>query len=198
MTRSCPSTQVHRRRSGFTLLEVLIVVALLAVIAGMVFPRLTGNAHRATMITTDDLADLLTLFAHRDSMGAENIAIGYDPQARAVMMMELIGDPQDSSNPLQWRMDRYLDPVRLPDALELVSVFENETQLSPNDDWVIPIMPGQGRPSITLTVRSDDVELNVSLPAHALAARVMDEDDRESQVRKVVDLDALGRDQEVW
>jgi general secretion pathway protein G len=47
-------TQTHRpqRRRGFTLLEVLLVLAILGVIAAMVVPRLIGSQQRAMIDTT--------------------------------------------------------------------------------------------------------------------------------------------------
>ena len=44
--------QIKRRRTGFTLIEVLLVLVILGVIAALVVPRLTGSQERAMVMAT--------------------------------------------------------------------------------------------------------------------------------------------------
>ena len=44
--------QIKRRRAGFTLLEVLLVLVILGVIAALVVPNLIGNQERAMIMAT--------------------------------------------------------------------------------------------------------------------------------------------------
>jgi general secretion pathway protein G len=64
---------LRRRRRGFTLLEVLIVLAILGVIAAMVVPRLLGQqraaSEKATAISINSIQTALDLYAV-DHMGA--------------------------------------------------------------------------------------------------------------------------------
>ncbi|MGI9014602.1 MAG: type II secretion system protein [Phycisphaerales bacterium] len=186
-------------RCGFTLIEMIIVVGLLAIVVGMTVPRLTGNARQATVLAADSVADMLTLFAHRETMGNDRIALGYDSGSRAIMLLELVGDPQNPGDPLRWAIDRYVKPVRLPDDTRIVSVLEDNIRLDA-DEWMIPVIPGQGRPSIELTIEGATATVSIALPAHALAAHVVVDGIRREgdEFRSVTDLDALGRDQEVW
>lgn len=51
-TKRQASPQDRRRREGFTLLEVLLVLVILGVIAALVVPRLTGSQERALIMAT--------------------------------------------------------------------------------------------------------------------------------------------------
>lgn len=53
MTRAHHRKTLRARRAGFTLLEVLIVLAILGVIAAMVVPRLLGQQNTANIRATD-------------------------------------------------------------------------------------------------------------------------------------------------
>ena len=60
-------TNRQLRRRGFTLLEVLLVLAILGVIAAMVVPKLIGTQHRSNIQTTEaslrGLENTLDLYA---------------------------------------------------------------------------------------------------------------------------------------
>ncbi|MFM7806416.1 MAG: prepilin-type N-terminal cleavage/methylation domain-containing protein, partial [Planctomycetota bacterium] len=50
-------------RRGFTLIELIVVSALLAIVAALVVPRLTGMARREADVAAERLAELLSMFA---------------------------------------------------------------------------------------------------------------------------------------
>lgn len=81
------------------MIEMIVVVVVLAILASMVAPRLVGSARRQATLTAEEVAELFTLFAHRESMGESKIAIGYDPGAGVIMLLSLVGDVAEPDNP---------------------------------------------------------------------------------------------------
>jgi prepilin-type N-terminal cleavage/methylation domain-containing protein len=184
-------------RRAFTLIEVLVVIVLIALVAAMTLPRLTGNEARAARLAVEDVADLLTIFAHRVSMGQTEIAIGYDPDSRSIMLLRLVGSPTDPNDPPRWEIDRFENPVVLPESITIAGVREDGMAVE-RADWFIPALPGQGRPAIEMALVSADFAATVALPADGVAARILWPGQATGAFRATVDLDALGRDREVW
>jgi len=182
---------------AFTLIEVLVVVVLIALAAAVTLPRLTGNENRAARLAVEDVADLLTVFAHRESMGHSDIAVGYDPDSRAIMLLRLVGDPINPDNPPRWEIDRFESPVRLPQSVMIAEVREDGMSVD-RKDWFIPALPGQGRPTIEMVLVSPDFAATIALPADGIAARILWPDGSTGPLRATIDLDAQGRDREVW
>lgn len=184
-------------RSAFTLIEIILVVALLALIAGMIMPRLSGRSYRQAQVAAEEIADLLTLFAHRESMGHDNIAIAFDEGSGAVMLLELVGDPTLPDDLPRWEMDRYVSPVRLPEDMTIAGVREDDVRID-DRSWRIAVIAAQGRPTIEITLTSPDLEVTVSLPSYALSAELLYPGDRANTARHIVDLDQQGLDREIW
>jgi prepilin-type N-terminal cleavage/methylation domain-containing protein len=190
---------VTRAPRAFTILELLVVVVLMALIASITLPRLGGNDYRAAMHAADDLADLLALFAQRESIGADNVALAYDPESASVMLLELVGDPNDPANAPYWAFDRYIEPIRLPLGMSVTDVRVDGRALGA-EEWFIPVVPGQGRPAIELRLEApaSGIRCTVFLPAYALTAMVIHRDQQGGDMRLPLDLDLLGRDREQW
>ncbi len=69
-----------RRRNAFTLVELLLVLTILAILAGIVLPRMTGSTERArTTAATTQISTLGTaLGAYEVDNGAYPRAAGRD------------------------------------------------------------------------------------------------------------------------
>nr|WP_317199500.1 type II secretion system major pseudopilin GspG [uncultured Psychrobacter sp.] len=50
---SAKTTPVVRRQSGFTLIEIMVVIVILAILAGLVVPRVVGQSDKARVKTTE-------------------------------------------------------------------------------------------------------------------------------------------------
>ncbi|NDA70392.1 MAG: M24 family metallopeptidase [Betaproteobacteria bacterium] len=95
-------------RRGFTLLELIVVAALLALLAAMVVPRLTGMARREGDVVAERLSELLSLFALRDNSGSVQSAIWMNGDTGCVELWTKESDPEQPTEPPQWIPDRFV------------------------------------------------------------------------------------------
>lgn len=49
----------NRRKSGFTLIEIMLVVVIIAIMAGVALPKLTGHTQKARITKTEQTIDTL-------------------------------------------------------------------------------------------------------------------------------------------
>lgn len=105
-----------RRRSGFTLMEVLLVLAILGVIMAMVVPQLLGRQQKANIdaakLSIKGLEQALDLYAldHDGEFPMTNIGLqallapgGNDPQWKGPYLKDSTTLPLDPwGNPLQY------------------------------------------------------------------------------------------------
>jgi general secretion pathway protein G len=106
----------HSRRRGFTLMEVLLVLAILGVIMAMVLPQLLGRQRQAnidaTKLSIRGLEQALDLFAldHDGEFPVTNIGLqallnptGNDPQWKGPYLKDTSTLPLDAwGNPMQY------------------------------------------------------------------------------------------------
>jgi prepilin-type N-terminal cleavage/methylation domain-containing protein len=193
-----PSRRIGPR--GFTLLEVIVVVAILALLATLTVPRVTGMARREFDLTADRVADLLMMFAHRDSLGQKPVGIMYDESRRALMLVVLDIDDPEQRHTASWQLDPYVDPVKLPDIVDpqsLVATADGEVAYIA--EYPLSHTPGEARPTIEISFQSYDGAYHTSLVLHPydVAPRRTDRS-AQAQARQPVDLDAAGRSREEW
>jgi len=183
-------------RSGFTLLEVIVVISILALLATMMVPRLTGTARRTFDLTADQVADLLLMFAQRDSLGQNPVGIRYDADRRELQLVTL----QRYDGGSDWRVDRFVIPVELPGIIDedRFGVYADGEWVDVRD-WPLSHTPGETRPSIEVTLATidGDYETSVVLSPHAVAPRRSDRTDAVA-LRTPIDLDSAGRSREDW
>jgi prepilin-type N-terminal cleavage/methylation domain-containing protein len=77
-----------RRRGGLTLLELLIVVAVVGVLVGLAFPRARGaTARRAVRSAARDVALLLSAGRQIAATSAQGAAVAFDEAGGAVRLV---------------------------------------------------------------------------------------------------------------
>ncbi|UCD74343.1 MAG: prepilin-type N-terminal cleavage/methylation domain-containing protein [Phycisphaerales bacterium] len=193
------------RAGGFTLLEVTVVVVILALLATIVVPRLTGNQKRTFRLATEQVADLLLMYAQRDSISRKPVGIRhelYGPDHNWILLVTL----EASDDPLlegasEWKPDRAVAPVKLPlfGREPLPVEFRADGELMNVQDWPLASTPGRDRPTIDITLYGPDgLTATVSLASHAVAPDVYGLDDRQAYHPEPIDLDAIGHSREDW
>ncbi len=186
---------------AFTLVEVIVVVAVLAIIMAMTVPRLMGQEGRRFQLTADRVADLLTMFAQRETLSGRPVGIWHDTERHRIVLMILDIDEAAPEEPALWRPDRTVLPVPIPWTIDvergiLVSVDGNPVDIS---DWPIATESGKLRPRIEISLYADDGNVKtIALPAHALTPYQLDDAQASLASRRPIDLDAAGRNREDW
>ena len=184
-------------RRGFTLIELIVVSALLALVAAMVVPRLVGMSRREADVAVERLTELLSMFAYRDASGATSCAIWLDPDTGCVALWSLEGDPKRPADPPEWVPDRFVQPVCMPRGVELAEVRMDGRPLD-GSDWRIMGSPSGERPEIFMRVVADGLDSELLLPPGAAVPMRTDNGITRERVRTPIDLDKAGMDREPW
>jgi general secretion pathway protein G len=94
----------HLRRRAFTLVELLLVLAILALLAGLVLPKLAGTGERAKV-----KAAVAQLDAFKTALNLFEVENGHYPKGKNGLM-DLMVKPRDATT--DWH--KYLDTDKLP------------------------------------------------------------------------------------
>lgn len=192
---SIKSSRTHTR--GFTLIEVVIVIMIIALFAGLIIPRLSGVSQRAEKLTVDRVEDLLAAFSYRDSLASGSTAIEYSSIDHSLVLLTLWVDPDAPDDPATWSRDILVPVVRLPESLGM-RVYE-EGELLPDGDWSIITRIDGTRPKIEIQLFGTATDATVMLDPWAQGPYVVDElAEQKTVLSDAIDLDAVGQDKEPW
>jgi prepilin-type N-terminal cleavage/methylation domain-containing protein len=184
-------------RRAFTLIELVVVVVILAIAAVAIVPRLGGTVRQEASNAVDKVAELVRLFAFREALGSQQVALWRDGMDGRIHLVVKDRDPDNPDEPPDWRADRFASPVALPDGLELVDARVDGQRVDPAE-WNISSVPGGERPKIELRFVGHGVDSSVVLPAGSPSVFRVDADKPEPFARDVIDLDRTGKGDEPW
>lgn len=98
----------RKRERGFTLIEIMVVVIILGLLAGLVLPRVLGQEEKARINAAK--TQIRALEGALDAFKLDN---GFYP-ATDQGMDALIKKPETGRIPNKWREGGYLKPARIP------------------------------------------------------------------------------------
>ena len=97
-----------KNHKGFTLIEIMVVVIILGLLAGLVLPRFLGQEDTAKIETTK--VQISSLGSALDAFKLDN---GFYPTTDQGLEA-LIKKPETGRIPAKWREGGYLKPSRIP------------------------------------------------------------------------------------
>lgn len=142
------STRVRR---GFTLVEAIIVVVILAILASLVVPRFGAVRRSEDRYAVDQIADLMRMWGYRTSIMTQQVGIWNDPQRGWIQLMIRDFDPNNPDDPPIWQPDKLSNEVVLPDGTQFTEViFDGERQELGN--WFIQSNADGSRPRLEIAM----------------------------------------------
>ena len=185
-------------RRGFSLVEVIIVIVILSLFAGLIIPRVAGISRGTDQLTVMQAADLLAAFAYRDSIASGKTAMEFDGDRRALMLMayvpEAIGTESDT-----WTVDTLAPIVFLPEGIEL-SAFRDGALLADSGWWIESSSDGT-RPKVEFELEGKELDSSITLPPWSQSPYTTDR--MKNAFSRVVlpeeiDLDSSGQERIRW
>jgi hypothetical protein len=112
------------------------------------------------------------------------------------MLLVINGEPGRGAD-AEWELDRTVTPAALPPQ---VSILEARADGEVVDlaGWPLAHTPGEERPSIEITLKSDDDTMTIFLDPYAVAPRILELQGLGAIDRVSVDLDSAGLAREDW
>ena len=189
----------RQRRLAFTLIEMIIVLVLISIMTAMLVPRMAGNDKREFKNAVDQVSDLLTMYAQRQSLGQKMVGIYHDRGRNSIELVVLDAGADPSNHVAAWLPDTYVKPVVLPSFM-----FDTDVGFSINGDTIdaseYPITSeiGQERPWLEVGLRGAGERALISLPPYGVAPTLNATFAVSGVARAKYDLDAAGRSREDW
>ncbi len=189
--------QTRPIRFGFTLIELIVVIMVMAIMATLILPRLFGNDRRQFQNVADQVSDLLMMYAQRESLGTKPVGLWENTERRQLELMTL--EVFDDSVEVQsgWVSDRTVRPVSLPNDVSILDVQADGESVDLSE-WPMQSPPGQLRPSLAIILEGPSGIITIAMASHSLVALQIHSEQYAEWMGGPVDLDAAGRDREDW
>jgi prepilin-type N-terminal cleavage/methylation domain-containing protein len=184
-------------RRAFSIIEVIVVVVLIALLATVIVPRLGAMTGRHVWASAEQVGDLLSMAARRESLSSQQVSVEYNEANHSIVLMALVPDTMEGGSPSMWRTDRFFPPVSLGDTV--ISVVEIDGAALDPRSWRIEFTPGVRRPAVTIGLTDEDGKetWRVELPSLADHA-VVNAGSAARLIEGAVDLDATGAGSSPW
>ena len=181
------------------MIELIVVLVLIAIMAALAVPRMTGNEQREFKLAVDQVSDLLTMFAQRQNLGQKMVGIYHDRQRHSIELVILDTDGDPANHTATWRRDVYVQPVVLPRFMD-----DSDIAITMNGDAVdaseypITCEIGEERPWVEVGMRGAGERALITLAPYGVAPSLSASFGSTGVHRAKVDLDNAGRSREDW
>lgn len=174
------------RRTGFTLLELLLVLLVVSTLALLVAPRLSGSTRlgrlRAQARTLVALGRRAKARAASEGRTYLLVVDGAEREARLARARDPLAAPDDEEDPEREAPaegESWSRPLAFEDDVELVEVAVAEEERDPAEEVVLAFRPQGDCDAASLVLEADGDRLEVTLDGPLGLARVADPDAEE-------------------
>ncbi len=198
-------------RGGFTFVELIVVIVILTIVAGLLLPRLTSWKSRQGEQSVRAVADVLTAAAKRDTYSTQRCSVEFDAKTGRFRLFVLrVADVHSFDPGAESWMEDPLTPTAILDQATLVAVSSGIAELDPKKFQIeFPGAGGtQGRPGLAMQFTDDAGQAwVVRLPSTATRAEVISAGSAADRAAgrelftgdtAAIDLDATGRRDDPW
>ena len=184
---------------GFTLLEMIVVVLIIALLAAMTVPRLTSNQPREFNLAVEKVADLLTMYAQRENLSSKVVGISHDYERNALQLQIIDTDNNAPDQGAHWRADFFTPAVKLPAFMQPsdIEIFADGERYDASE-WPLANELGETRPRIDIVMRGPDHSATITLTPYSVAPVVVNGGMVTGTARTQLDLDNSGMNREDW
>ena len=192
---------MHRHTSpirfGFTLIEMIVVIIVMAIMASLILPKLFGNDRRQFQNVADQVSDLLMMYAQRESLGTKPVGLWENTERRQLELMTLEVFDDSMERQSGWVIDSTVRPVSLPNDVSILDVQADGESVDLSE-WPMQSPPGQLRPSLAIILEGPSGIITIAMASHSLVALQIHSEQYAEWMGGPVDLDAAGLDREDW
>ena len=197
---------------AFTLVEIIVVLIIIGIVAGVVVPRFVGNSLRAALVESQSVQRFLSTAAEKSVLSGQAVTISYNSNTKRFSLLAMrptVASPTTSAadsavanDSAAWRPDPLVDPVEL--SLNTLKQVLVDGRKMPSGQWQVPFIPGQARPDIRIVLQPLSApagsEINVALTPEATSATRTGFGiiQPAGTGPRVVDLDDSGRGDRSW
>ena len=194
---------------AFSLIELVVVVIMLGIFAGVTLPRLVGGRARQGELEAKRVAGLLTALAQREALSGRAVALSYNAAAAELAVLvrvEATGVGTDAPTTGGWVSPPLLTPVRLS-TLQLSRLLVDGAAY-PSGSFRVEVPGGRVRPMLDVLLELNGAQagersaawqatLDPSRPGASVRA-LGDSGAFNATVPESIDLDAAGRRTNSW
>ncbi len=185
---------------GFSLVEVVAVVVILSIMAGLVAPRFVDQGPRRERAEAEAVASLLTAAARRESITGQRLALDFDAKAGRLRMMTFRRGADHGGGEAAWSWQE--DPLTPAAELDLLGVHSAETDglELPRERWRLELLGPSPRPDLVIVLAGGDGQARwtVALASTSDTAGLARPGEAAADLTPSVDLDAAGRRDQPW
>lgn len=184
-------------RRAFTLVEMIVVMVIIGILLTMMAPQFSGNQRRQFKLLVDQVADLLAMYAQRETLGQK--VVGISLENGSLVLLTLDTPSMQSGSLGQWVRDLYVKPVRFPDFM-LGTDIDVQADGERVDIAREPLSNelGKDRPTIQISLRGPGENAVITLYPYSIAPEIISGTVDTTTNRDRVDLDGMGRSREDW